>query len=72
MTLNEAFTEFINSEVFKEVAKKKDKEGSKCRVYLLRFKKGELKTGAICELLIANGYEIKANRVTKKKAVKQL
>ncbi|WP_325402804.1 hypothetical protein [Agriterribacter sp.] len=36
------------------------------RIYLNRFRKGELKAGAIVELLMANGYEIKANKVVKK------
>jgi hypothetical protein len=66
MTLNEAFADFIQSEVFKERAKNRDALGSKYRVYLTRYKKGELKAGAITELLLANGYEIKANKVRKK------
>ena len=67
MTLNEAFIDLTESEKFKEIAKHKDSEGGKYRMYLTRFKTGELKAGAIMELLIANGYEIKANKVTKKK-----
>jgi hypothetical protein len=67
MTLTEAFTQFIQSEDFKTIAKKQDSEGKKYRIYAGRFKRGELKAGAITELLLANGYEIKAKKVTKKK-----
>lgn len=67
MTINEAFDEFLESDAFKDIAKGKDALGSKYRVYLRRYKRDELKTGAIVELLLANGYEVKANRVRKKK-----
>ncbi|HTN08862.1 hypothetical protein [Agriterribacter sp.] len=66
MTLEEAFIDFTESEEFKEIAKKKDSFGSKYRIYLNRFRRGELKSGAIVELLMANGYEIRANKVVKK------
>ena len=66
MTLNEAFIHFIGTPEFKEIAKKKDSLGGKYRIYLKRFREGNLKAGAIVELLIANGYEVKANRVRKK------
>jgi hypothetical protein len=67
MNLNEAFTHFTGTSEFKEVAKKKDSLGGKYRIYLKRFREGSLKAGAIVELLIANGYEVKADRVHKKK-----
>jgi len=67
MTLTEAFKEFLESTAFKEVAKQKNTLGNKYRVYLMRFRNGELKAGAITELLLANGYEVKANKATKKK-----
>jgi hypothetical protein len=67
MTINEAFTQLTESASFKEIAKAKDSKGGKYRIYLSRFRAGQLKTGAMVELLIANGYEIKANHVTKKK-----
>ncbi|HUZ58686.1 MAG TPA: hypothetical protein VMU83_07885 [Hanamia sp.] len=67
MTLNEAFIQFTLSETFKEISKDKGNKGGKYRGYLSRFRAGNLKTGAIVELLITNGYEIKANKVTKKK-----
>lgn len=68
MTLNEAFNELINSMEFKNIAKAKDAQGSKYRVYLKRFREGKLQTGALVDFLIANGYEIKANKATKKKS----
>ncbi len=67
MTLQKAFKELAESDGFKEISKQRDAEGVKCRVYLSRFNKGELKTGAMVEILIAHGYEISADRVVKKK-----
>jgi hypothetical protein len=66
MTLHEAFKQFSESPEFKAIALKRDNTGGKFRVYLSRFKKGELKAGAITEILLANGYEVKANKVRKK------
>jgi hypothetical protein len=66
MTLNEAFSQFINSPEFKEIARSQDSRGKKYRVYAGRFNKGELGAGAIVEILIANGYEVKANKAKKK------
>ncbi len=66
MTINEAFADFIHSKDFKEITKMKNSEGGKYRVYLARFNSGELKAGAIADLLIAHGYEIQAGKVTKK------
>jgi hypothetical protein len=67
MTLNEAFTHFTETSEFRDAAKKKDSLGGKYRIYLKRFREGNLKAGAIVELLITNGYEVKADRVHKKK-----
>jgi hypothetical protein len=71
MTLTEAFIQFTESSSFKEVAKLDNAQGAKFRIYLARFKADKLRSGAIVELLIANGYEIKANKVTKKGASKK-
>ncbi|MGN6267483.1 MAG: hypothetical protein ACTHM5_17530 [Ginsengibacter sp.] len=65
MTLEEAFKDFIQSDNYREVAKAGSSLGSKYRMYLSRFNAGKLKSGAIVELLIANGYEVKANKVKK-------
>jgi hypothetical protein len=67
MTLTEAFIHFTGTPEFKEIAKQKDSLGGKYRIYLKRFKEGQLKTGAIVELLVANGYEVRANKVKKNK-----
>ena len=67
MTLKEAFIDFVNSEDYKEIVKQRDSLGGKYRAYLSRFRKVELKYGAIVEILLANGYEVTANKVVKKK-----
>lgn len=67
MTIIKAFDEFIMSVDFKNIARINDSLGSKYRVYLGRFKKGILKTGAMVEILLENGYEISANRAKKMK-----
>ncbi|MDN3658930.1 hypothetical protein QWZ08_25020 [Ferruginibacter paludis] len=71
MTLTEAFTELINSDEFKNIAKEKDAAGSKYRVYLSRFKSGQLKIGAIAELLIKHGYTVEAFKNKAAKAAKK-
>ena len=67
MTLNEAFIHFTESTDFRNISKEKGSNGGKLRLYLSRFRAGKLKAGAIAEILIEYGYEIKANKVTKRK-----
>jgi len=67
MTLLEAFEELIETEEFKAIAKQPNPLGGKYRLYLVRYRKGELKSGALVEMLEANGYEVNAKRVVKKK-----
>ena len=67
MTVHEAFKEFSESQEFKELCKGTDSIAGKYRMYLSRFRKDNLKLGAMAEILQANGWEIKANRATKKK-----
>lgn len=67
MTLNEAFIDFTQSEHYKETVKQSNSLGGKYRGYLSRFNSGALKSGAIVELLLANGYTITAGKVEKKK-----
>lgn len=67
MTLDQAFVELINSTEFKDVSKVKDAIGGKYRSYVSRYNRGLLKSGAIVEILLANGYEVTANKVVKKK-----
>ncbi len=66
MTLEEAFLDFVNSDEYKEIVKQRNSLGGKYRAYLSRYRKGQLKTGAIVEILLANGYEIRANKVVKR------
>ena len=66
MSITEAFKELINSEAFKEIAKQRDSLGGKYRLYISRFNRRELKVGAMVEVLLDNGYEVKANKVKRK------
>lgn len=67
MTLSEAFKELTESEEYKQICKGTDSHSSKYRIYFGRFRDNTLKAGALVEILLANGYEVKANRVSKKK-----
>lgn len=67
MTLEQAFEQFVSSEEYKEIAKQNTADGGKYRVYLSRYNRGELKAGAIVEILIANGYTVSADKTVKKK-----
>lgn len=66
MTIDQAFQQLIETAEFKEIARVKDSKGGKYRSYLSLFKRGQLKVGAIVALLIDHGYEIKANKATRK------
>ena len=70
MEIKEAIAEFFNSIEYKEIAKLNVSPGSKYRTWLTRFKNGQLKTGVMVDILLANGYEIRANKVTKKRSTK--
>ncbi len=65
MTLDQAFKEFIPSENFKNIVEQPTPLGSKYRVYTMRYNRGELKYGAIVEILLANGYTVHADKVKK-------
>ena len=58
MELKEAIEHLIQSDAFKLKAKQKDAEGSKYRMFLSRYNKGELKNGAAFDFLIEHGYKI--------------
>ncbi|MGN6530153.1 MAG: hypothetical protein ACTHK0_00185 [Ginsengibacter sp.] len=66
MTLHEAFEQLTVSSDFKTIAKEKNGRVGKYLLYLSMFKSGELKNGAITELLIAHGYEVSAKKAKKK------
>ena len=67
MTLKEAFKQLAESVEYKDIAKQNNGIGGKYRTYKARYDNDELKAGAMVEILIANGYEIKANKAVKKK-----
>lgn len=70
MTLEEAFIDLINSEGFKEITRRRDDaKGVRYRIYLSRFRKGKLGKASIIEILEANGYEIRADKVEKKNVI---
>ena len=58
MELNEAIEHLIASDLFKARAKQKDALGGKYRMFLNRYKKGELKNGAMFDFLIEHGYQV--------------
>lgn len=66
MTVDAAFKKLIETEEFKLAAKQRTSAGSRYRMALKRFKDGQIKTGAMVDLLIAHGYTITANKAVKK------
>lgn len=67
MTIEKAFAELTVSDDFKNIAKQNTPIGSKYRVYNRRFNRGELKFGAMAEILRVHGYTISASKTVKKK-----
>jgi len=67
VTLKEAFSQLINSKEYKDMSKGQESGPKKYRTYISRFNSGELKSGAMVEMLHAHGYEISARRIVKKK-----
>lgn len=59
MNLEDGFLHFINSDLFKELSRRTDSEGGKCRGYLARHRKGDLKEIAMIRILEQYGYTIK-------------
>lgn len=58
MELKEAIEHLIVSDAFKEKAIQKNALGGKYRMFLTRFKNGELKNGAAFDFLLEHGYRI--------------
>lgn len=56
--INTVFSEFIESDGFRLICRGRDSKGGKYRLYASRFKRGELKPGAMVEILQENGFEI--------------
>lgn len=65
MTIFEATNELINSNHFKDCARSRTKEGARLRMFRVRFKRGELSTGACIEMLEYFNYKIKYEIVKK-------
>lgn len=57
MTLEQAIDKLINSEPFKEKAKQRE-EGSGLRVFLHRWRKGEIRACTAVDMLQQFGYTI--------------
>ena len=58
MELKEAIEHLIKSDAFRNIAKEKNAKGGKYRMFLTRYNKGELKSGAAFDFLIEHGYKI--------------
>ena len=65
MGVKEAIQDLINSEGFKNKAKQRNAEGAKYRMFIMRFNKGELKTGATIDFLIEHDYRIEIKKPKK-------
>ena len=71
MTIEEATNELINSPHFKDCAKARTKEGARLRMFRIRFKRGELSTGACIEMLEYFNYSIHFDIVRKPDILKE-
>ena len=58
MTIHQAFEQLMATASFANIAKNKDKEGGHYRMCRTRFKREELKHGAMVDLLIEHGYKV--------------
>lgn len=70
MSIEEAVNELVNSNHFRECAKARTKEGARLRMFRVRFKRGELTTGACIEMLEYFGYKIQFDIVKKPNLLK--
>jgi hypothetical protein len=58
MEVNKALNNLLSSDTFKEKAKVKDKDGGKLRMFVTRYQRGEVSTGAAVTLLEKFGYKV--------------
>lgn len=58
MEVIEAIEHLVNSDEFKAKAKQKNAEGGKYRMFLTKYKRNQLKNGAMFDFLIDNGYRV--------------
>jgi hypothetical protein len=66
MEIKEAMDNLLNSPVFKEKAKEKNKDGGKLRMFVSRYHKGKASLGNVVSLLDEFGYEIEVKNSNKK------
>lgn len=58
MTIIEAFEQVMATGAYKDIAKQKNSKGSHYRMLKSRYRRGELKHGAMVDILIEHGYKI--------------
>ena len=61
MKVDKALENLIKSNVFREKAKEKSKDGGNLRMFLTRYQRGEVKTGAAITMLEKFGYQIEVS-----------
>lgn len=67
MEIDKALQNLIQSKEFKELAKEKNADGGKLRMFRTRYQRGEVSTGAAVSLLEKFGYGIEIKPSTTKK-----
>jgi hypothetical protein len=58
MEVNSALEDLLKSNTFKEKAKEKNKDGGRLRMFVTRYQRGQISTGAAVELLENFGYKV--------------
>jgi len=66
MEVNSALENLLKSQAFKEKAKIKDKDGGRLRMFMTRYQRGEISTGAAVEMLENFGYKVEIYAERKK------
>ena len=66
MEVNKAVEILLNSQAFKDKAKEKNSDGGKLRMFVTRYQRGEVTTGAAVTLLEKFGYGVDIKPVNKK------
>lgn len=64
MTIKEAFEQVMETSAFKDIAKKRnDSKGSHYRMLKSRFNNGELRYGAMVDILLEHGYKVTVKKL---------
>lgn len=58
MTIEEAFEQVMATSTFRDIAKQKNTKGSHYRMLKTRFNRGDLKHGAMVDVLLEHGYKV--------------